>query len=200
MKFIKTVKHFASGSDKFFDIFECTVDEVQVEQDSKGRKMLAVSIGDKEYKGLWNKSVEEHLTTNEGSPSFVVLWKSPKGTYMLAYSWAIWNNYITGDVCGDTTEGARETAETGDAFVYMWIDMANDRKYIGYHKGTLDDGYIASNDQLRQEYLADTSRFYRTILAWGTAPEMHTLETLLLLQLGAASAGSFFNISNNLRT
>ena len=86
MKLIKTVKHFVSGSDKYFDIFECTVDSVEVNRDAKGRRAIEIKVGDREFKGLWNKSVQDHLTENEGKPSFVVLWKSPKGNHMLSYS------------------------------------------------------------------------------------------------------------------
>ena len=84
MKLIKTVKHFVSGSDKYFDIFECTVDSVEVTRDAKGRRSIEIQVGNQNFKGLWNKSVQDHLTENEGKKSFIVLWKSPKGNHMLS--------------------------------------------------------------------------------------------------------------------
>jgi len=198
MQLIKTVKHFVSGSDKFFDIFQCTFTDVEVDRDAKGRRSISLKVNGKEYRGLYNKQVLDHLTENEGKESFIVMWKSPKGNHMLSYSWELWDNYIKGDTSEDVKEPACQD-ETGEAFVYMWIDRSTDRKYIGYHKGTLDDGYIGSNSRLQEEYEQRPNDFYRTILAWGTTSDMHELETMLLLQLGAATRGSFFNVSNNLR-
>jgi len=198
MELIKTVKHFVSGSDKFFDVYRCTVDEVDVSRDAKGRRSITIKVGDREYKGLWNKSVEEHLTENEGKESFIVLWKSPKGNHMLSYSWELWRDHINGVDTKDVHEIVCQD-EVGEAFVYMWVDRSNDMKYIGYHKGSLDDGYIASNERLVDAYLARPDDFVRTILAWGTANDMYELETILLLQLRAATRGSFYNVSNNLR-
>lgn len=198
MKLVKTVKHFVSGSEKYFDIFECTVDSVEVTRDQKGRRSIEIKVGEKEYKGLWNKSVQDHLTENEGKPSFIVLWKSPKGNHMLSYSWELWKGFIEGDVEKDVKELVSQD-ETGEAFLYMWIDQKTDRKYIGYHKGTLDDGYVCSSELMLLEYNQRPSDFVRTILAWGTADQMYELETILLLELGAAARGAFYNVSNNLR-
>jgi hypothetical protein len=198
MELVKTVKHFVSGSEKYFDIFNCTVDEVTVDRDLKGRRSITVRIGDKEFKGLWNKSVQDHLTENEGQPSFIVLWKSPKGNHMLSYSWNLWENYISGDTQKDVGPLVNQE-EAGDAFLYMWIDKLTDRKYIGYHKGAIDDGYICSSDMMSVEYEKRPADFLRTILAYGTSNQMYELETILLLELGAATRGSFYNVSNNLR-
>jgi hypothetical protein len=32
-----------------------------------------------------------------------------------------------------------------EAFVYRWVNLTNGKFYIGYHKGSLDDGYISSS-------------------------------------------------------
>lgn len=32
-----------------------------------------------------------------------------------------------------------------EAFVYRWKNITNDKFYVGYHKGSLDDGYISSS-------------------------------------------------------
>ena len=198
MEYIKTVKYYVSGSQKFFDIFKCVIDEVDVGTDTKGRKTIQVTAGKEILKGLWNKQVLDHLTENEGLESFIVLWKSPKGDYMLAYSWDIWADYRDGVTSSDVVEYVA-SEETGEAFLYMWIDKSNDRKYIGYHKGTIEDGYICSSESMLTVYGERPADFIRTILAYGTQSAMHELETILLLQLGAATRGSFYNISNNLR-
>ena len=200
MEYKKTVKKFVAGSDKLFDIFECTVNEVEEIIDSNGRKAIRILIGDQEIRGMHNKKVYEHLIENEGEPSFVVLWKTPKGNYLISYAWELWQEYLDGDTARDVDiTVATEEEENHEAFVYMWINRETDMKYIGMHKGTPDDGYICSNDRLNEEYAADPLKFQRTILAYGSKEAMHELETLLLIQLGAAKGGMWYNLSNNLR-
>ena len=31
-----------------------------------------------------------------------------------------------------------------DSFVYIWTNKTNRRRYVGYHKGLQNDGYISS--------------------------------------------------------
>jgi hypothetical protein len=200
MRYVKTVKKFVSGSEKFFDIFECTYTEVDQHLDSSGRKSMSVKVNDKEYKGLHNKKVFEFLCENECRESFLVLWKSPKGNHMLTYVWELWSDYLEGNESNDVKElSEREYKENGEAFVYMWIDRSNDMKYIGKHKGTLDDGYVCSNTLMLEAYEERPQDFSRTILAWGTDQEISELETILLLSLKAARGSMYYNLSDNLR-
>ena len=85
MKYIKTVDKFVAGSIKTFEIHECIVDEVSKFTSSNGREMIEISTGGETFKGLFNEKVYNFLCDNEGSESFIVLWKSPKGKPMLAY-------------------------------------------------------------------------------------------------------------------
>lgn len=205
MQYIKTLKKFVAGSDKFFDVFACTVDEVDEYKDSNGRKSTRVVIDGEEIKGMHNKRIFNFLVENEGNESFVVLWKSNKGNYLLSYAWELWKAYAEGDTSydlgGDTlvVTPTGEAASPSDSFVYMWINLANDMKYIGVHKGTPEDGYICSNERLLSEYKLMPEQFHRTILAYGPKQRMHELETLLLIQLGAAKGDKWYNLSNNLR-
>jgi hypothetical protein len=195
------MKKFVAGSDKFFDVFECTVDEVEEVLDSSGRKQIRIKVGDQEFKGMHNKRVFEFLVENEGDKSFVVLWKTNKGNYLISYAWELWQAHAANDGQYDTciTEDVGDTKESREAFVYMWINLENDMKYIGTHKGDPEDGYICSNERLLSEYNAAPYQFRRTILAYGTQAQMLELETLLLIQLKAATADSWYNLSNNLR-
>ena len=45
-----------------------------------------------------------------------------------------------------------------DSFVYIWHNISNGRKYVGYHKGTLDDGYICSSSNDRYSKFPFSSR------------------------------------------
>jgi len=118
---------------------------------------------------------------------------------MLAYVKEIWTNHLEGN---DKNEAVREedipSREEGEAFVYMWVDL-NDRKYIGKHKGSPDDGYICSSEKLLEEIKSNPVDFMRTILAYGTDEEMLELETMLIMQLKATRSGMYYNLSNNLR-
>ena len=70
--------------------------------------------------------------------------------------------------------------------------------YIGKHKGTADDGYVASSESFLEEYNENPQRFFRTILAYGTDAEMHELETQLLITLKAKRSHLYYNMNNNL--
>jgi hypothetical protein len=201
MEYVKTVQKFVAGSNKFFDIFNCTVDEVEEFLDSSGRKQIRIVVNGEEIKGMHNKRVFEHLVANEGTPSFVVLWKSNKGNYLISYAWELWEAYIKGDASMDVqpVQDTVESEASYEAFVYLWVDKSNDMKYIGTHKGTTNDGYICSNDRMLAEHKKRPEDFVRTILAYGTQKQMHELETLLLIQLGAATGNMWYNLSNNLR-
>lgn len=201
MKYIKTVKRFVTGSDKFFDIFDdCLIEDVEETRDANGRKNIRIMIDGKEYRGMFNKSVFEHLLEHEGKTTYVVLWKSNKGNHMIAYLWDLWTNYANNVADEDVSSLSEvEYRETGEAFVYLWIDKTSDKKYIGKHKGTPDDGYQCSNKELLVDLNDRPQDFVRTILAYGTDQQMHELETMLLLQLGAARGEMYYNLSNNLR-
>lgn len=58
-----------------------------------------------------------------------------------------------------------------EAFVYLWTNKTNGRKYVGYHKGQKDDGYISStsNDNFWKDL--KEHEFERTILFEGSRDE-----------------------------
>jgi len=198
MNLIKTIKRWVAGSDKIFDIYECTVSEVEAYTSDSGKSMVKITIGDTEYTGLHNKWVYEYLCENEGSQSFVAMWRAPKGKPMVAYVKEIWQDHING--VSDSEVPAETTAypNTGEAFVYLWINKDNGKKYIGTHKGSDDDGYIASSETFLADYNESPSRFIRSILAYGSQQEMYELETKLLLDLKTRMSPLYYNMSNNL--
>lgn len=58
-----------------------------------------------------------------------------------------------------------------DSFVYIWKNVVSGRKYIGYHKGKLDDGYVSStaNDSFWEDY--KNGNLIREIIFEGTRDE-----------------------------
>lgn len=199
MNLIKTVKRWVSGSEKIFDIYECTVDEVEAYTSDTGKSMVRVKIGEFTYSGLHNKWVYEYLCSNEGQPSFVVMWRAPKGSPMVAYVKEIWQDHIDGKETGIVPQETEAYSNSGESFVYLWTNKDTDKKYIGKHKGTANDGYVASSESFLADYNECPQRFIRTILAYGSDQEMHELETMLILQLRATKSHLYYNMSNNLR-
>lgn len=186
------------GRELVFDIFKCVVDEVSdVYETSSGKEMIEIKIGNQTFVGSYDEEVHEFLTANEGSESFVILWRSHKGGYMVAYNFYYYKQYQEGTLQLADAPLVTPMSTTDDAFVYMWVNKDNDRKYIGYHTGTVDDGYIGSGVQFLQEYNANPNAFSRTILATGNSKAMYKLETMLLLLL--EEQDGYYNVGNNLK-
>jgi hypothetical protein len=199
MNLIKTVKRWVAGGDKLFDIYECTVDEVEEFTSDSNKTMTRIKVGDKTFEGLYNKWVYEHLCENEGTPSFVVLWRS-KGKPFVAYVKEIWQDHLKGEYHTEVpTTSDNSGSGSSEAFVYCWISKSTDRKYIGTHKGTTDDGYIGSGEEFLKAYNEFPQDFKRTILAYGSQQEMYELETQLLLLLKAVNSDMYLNLTANLR-
>jgi hypothetical protein len=74
-----------------------------------------------------------------------------------------------------------------DSFVYIWHNISNGRKYVGYHKGTLDDGYIcsSSNDNFWKDF--DYDEFTREIVFEGTQEECLKYEQHYLKSIDISS-------------
>lgn len=85
------------------------------------------------------------------------------------------------------------------AFVYEWTDHYNGMFYIGYHKGSPDDGYIGSGKMFRKAYDSNPDLFTREIIAYGTMKEMKKLEKKLLKENNAAFNPRSYNLTNHSR-
>ncbi len=51
-------------------------------------------------------------------------------------------------------------------FVYEWIDLSNNKTYIGSHYGSVDDGYIGSGKKFLNAYKKRPCFFQRKILSY----------------------------------
>lgn len=85
-----------------------------------------------------------------------------------------------------------------EAFVYRWRDTLSRGWYIGYHKGTADDGYLCSSRTVKPQIQQDPDRWQRRILRWGTKQEMAALERRLLKRLQARTNPRSYNFHNGL--
>jgi hypothetical protein len=83
-----------------------------------------------------------------------------------------------------------------EAFLYQWIDKTTNKKYIGIHKGAVDDGYICSSKVMLEEYVKRPMDFQREILYLGSFDDMVMKETELLKNVNAAKNPEYYNMHN----
>lgn len=86
-----------------------------------------------------------------------------------------------------------------DSFVYRWTNLSLDKIYIGWHKGTEDDGYICSSASAKfwEEFNNKNYKWVRDILFKGTMKECQLLESKILDELDITS-DKIYNNRNNL--
>lgn len=78
----------------------------------------------------------------------------------------------------------REPAEY-EAFVYRWTNDTTGKVYIGYHKGSIHDGYISSSNVFNNIYREDPNNFTRDIIYYGTTQDSYKQEQRLILEYRA---------------
>lgn len=55
-----------------------------------------------------------------------------------------------------------------DSFVYCWTDRGTSKLYVGFHKGSPDDGYVCSSKHMLKEYKQRPHEFTREVLTRNT--------------------------------
>lgn len=83
-----------------------------------------------------------------------------------------------------------------EAFVYSWRNKTTNCLYIGFHKGSENDGYVCSSKKLLEEYTINPDNFERYIIAHGTVKDMVTLEMAILKSVNAKNNPDFYNQHN----
>ena len=78
--------------------------------------------------------------------------------------------------------------------VYQWVNIENQKWYIGSHFGFLDDGYISSGKVFQSAYNKHKNKMMRQILYVG--PEYRKAEEFFLLYLDAARDRQSYNMKN----
>jgi NUMOD3 motif len=83
-----------------------------------------------------------------------------------------------------------------EAFTYIWHNLTLSKKYIGYHKGTQDDGYIASSssEEFWKDFNDPSMRWNREIIFEGTSTECLKFEQDLLSKIDFHS-GEYYNMA-----
>jgi hypothetical protein len=83
-----------------------------------------------------------------------------------------------------------------EAFVYRWTNLSSGKYYIGYHKGSEDDGYICSSksDVFWEDWNNKDNVWVRDIIYKGTVSECVELETWILRGVDL-KAGYHYNMN-----
>jgi hypothetical protein len=84
-----------------------------------------------------------------------------------------------------------------EAFVYTWTDMKTNKLYVGWHKGSVDDGYICSSKVMLEEYRKRPYDFNREIVATGSTRDMISLESAILRSEKVATNEQYYNMHEN---
>lgn len=83
------------------------------------------------------------------------------------------------------------------AFIYEWYDTLTNKKYIGVHKGTPDDGYICSSKIMLPLYKERPDTFKRKILeTFDNCTLAWKRETEILTEINAARSPEYYNQTN----
>jgi hypothetical protein len=82
------------------------------------------------------------------------------------------------------------------AFVYKWTHLPTMKWYVGYHKGTPDDGYICSSKVVKPMILSNPDEWLREIIDTGEPLDMLSLETEILTLFNAKKDERSFNKHN----
>ena len=103
---------------------------------------------------------------------------------------------IKGNVTNVTNETPDETSY--DAFCYQYERQDTGRKYVGYHKGNVDDGYTHSsaNKDLADDLRNPSLSFTYEAIAFGTTDEMLDFEKKTLTEADAAGSSDWYNRHN----
>jgi hypothetical protein len=83
----------------------------------------------------------------------------------------------------------------GTGFIYMWENTLNSKKYIGSHKGSVNDNYIGSGTYFKKAYNKNKEYFKRYILYIGE--NYREYEFKLLKKLNVADSENFYNLKND---
>ena len=80
-------------------------------------------------------------------------------------------------------------------FVYLWENTFNGMKYIGSHKGSVDDGYIGSGVYFRRAYDKNPRLFKRVVLYTGS--NFLGIEDALLKDKNVVKDKSYYNLKDS---
>lgn len=79
--------------------------------------------------------------------------------------------------------------------VYKWINLINNKYYIGSHCGSENDGYLASGKIINKAFKRYGIENFKRIIIY-TGPDYREIEELCLITLDCANDCSSYNLKN----
>tara|TARA_B100000212_G_C27345865_1_gene521284 strand:+ start:194 stop:1450 length:1257 start_codon:yes stop_codon:yes gene_type:complete len=83
-----------------------------------------------------------------------------------------------------------------EAYLYLFKNLFNLKKYIGVHKGAPNDEYLHSSTSQEFKEALQKDDFSYEILAYGSYKEMCQREHAMLLEVDAKNNDEYYNLSN----
>lgn len=83
-----------------------------------------------------------------------------------------------------------------EAYVYRWTHKITNKKYIGYHKGSIHDSYDTSATCQEMIDAFGEGNLEFEVVAKGTVEDMIALERKMLLEVDARNNDEYYNKSN----
>jgi|9_EtaG_2_1085328.scaffolds.fasta_scaffold04248_5 hypothetical protein len=85
---------------------------------------------------------------------------------------------------------------TYEAFVYRFTNIVDGKKYLGYHTGSIYDGYVTSATSEEMQEAFAKGHMEREIIEYGTTQDMIALERKMLLEVDAMNNPQYYNKTN----
>lgn len=88
-----------------------------------------------------------------------------------------------------------------NSYLYQWTQTSNNMKYVGYHTGSVLDGYehSSTNEEFNLAFANPEEEFTIDILAYGSKKEMQQRENLLLSSVDAKNNPEWYNKTNGIQ-
>ena len=100
------------------------------------------------------------------------------------------------------TEGSIAMAPNEyNSYLYQWTQESNNMKYVGYHTGSVLDGYdhSSTNEEFNLAFARPEEKFTIDILAYGSKKEMQQRENILLSSVDAKNNPEWYNKTNGIQ-
>ena len=100
------------------------------------------------------------------------------------------------------TEGSIAMAPNEyNSYLYQWTQTSNNMKYVGYHTGSVLDGYehSSTNEEFNLAFARPEEKFTIDILAYGSKKEMQQQENILLSSVDAKNNPEWYNKTNGVQ-
>ena len=88
-----------------------------------------------------------------------------------------------------------------NSYLYQWTQKSNNMKYVGYHTGSVLDGYehSSTNEEFNLAFASPDEEFTIDILAYGSKKEMQQQENILLSSVDAKNNPEWYNKTNGVQ-